>query len=208
MHAMAACVIQVAAWCCRSALSFQRMRRASLHLAQKRCRADFGSSFGKVVSWQTVMYSVMRCDCDSAACHAGYCVILQSRFEDPADAQGIIARGPEALQSQFSSGFGMVLNLLHTRTMDDARAFVQRSFNNFLGGWNTSHLLTGPQILRVLFTMAGVTFLGAGLLPPVCNAPSRCVHVCTCNSIHARFPLSTQEHSGLSHALAGHVRHL
>ena len=64
---------------------------------------------------------------------AGYCVVLQSRFEDPTDAQGIIARGPEALQSQFSSGFGMVLNLLHSRSMDEARAFVQRSFNNYLG---------------------------------------------------------------------------
>ena len=60
---------------------------------------------------------------------------MQSRFEDPTDAQGIIARGPEALQSQFSSGFGMVLNLLHTRSMDEARAFVQRSFNNYLGAW-------------------------------------------------------------------------
>jgi superfamily II RNA helicase len=60
-------------------------------------------------------------------------VVLQSRFEDPADAQGIIARGPEALQSQFASGFGMVLNLLHTRSLEEARAFVQRSFNNYLG---------------------------------------------------------------------------
>lgn len=64
---------------------------------------------------------------------AGYCVVVQSRFEDPADAQGIIARGPEALQSQFASGFGMVLNLLHTRSLEEARAFVQRSFNNYLG---------------------------------------------------------------------------
>ena len=60
-------------------------------------------------------------------------MVLQSRFEDPADAQGIIARGPEALQSQFASGFGMVLNLLHTRSLEEARAFVQRSFNNYLG---------------------------------------------------------------------------
>ena len=76
---------------------------------------------------------VWREDTRVACGVAGYCVVLQSRFEDPADAQGIIARGPEALQSQFSSGFGMVLNLLHTRSMDEARAFVQRSFNNYLG---------------------------------------------------------------------------
>ena len=63
----------------------------------------------------------------------GYCVVLQSKFEDAEDAQGIIARGPEALQSQFSSGFSMVLNLLHTRSMEAARAFLQRSFDNYLG---------------------------------------------------------------------------
>ncbi len=72
--------------------------------------------------------------------------MLQSRFEDPTDAQGIIARGPEALQSQFSSGFGMVLNLLHTRSMDEARAFVQRSFNNYLGA--CSCVLTVVHVLR------------------------------------------------------------
>ena len=69
----------------------------------------------------------------SSGCCTGYCVVLQSKFEDAEDAQGIIARGPEALQSQFSSGFGMVLNLLHTRSMEAARAFVQRSFDNYLG---------------------------------------------------------------------------
>lgn len=60
-------------------------------------------------------------------------MVLQSKFEDAEDAQGIIARGPEALQSQFSSGFGMVLSLLHTRSVEAARAFVQRSFDNYLG---------------------------------------------------------------------------
>jgi len=142
-----------------------------------------------VVSWQTVMYSVMRCDCDSAACHAGYCVILQSRFEDPADAQGIIARGPEALQSQFSSGFGMVLNLLHTRTMDDARAFVQRSFNNFLGGWNTSYLLTGPQTLWFFSPWLVSHFLYGAPHPCVQCSFKVCVYVCTCRLVHAPFLL-------------------
>jgi hypothetical protein len=76
---------------------------------------------------------VQACMLTCGGLPAGYCVVLQSRFEDPADAQGIIARGPEALQSQFASGFGMVLNLLHTRSLEEARAFVQRSFNNYLG---------------------------------------------------------------------------
>lgn len=64
---------------------------------------------------------------------AGNCVVLQSRFEDPEDVHGIIMRGPEALQSQFSTGYGMVLNLLHSRSLAEAREFIQRSFSNYLG---------------------------------------------------------------------------
>ncbi|KAK9908752.1 hypothetical protein WJX75_002337 [Coccomyxa subellipsoidea] len=64
----------------------------------------------------------------------GNCVVLQSRFEDPEDVHGIIMRGPEALQSQFSTGYGMVLNLLHSRSLAEAREFIQRSFSNYLGG--------------------------------------------------------------------------
>ena len=66
-------------------------------------------------------------------CRAGHCVVLQSRFEDAGDAAAIITRGPEPLQSQFRSGYGMALNLLHSRSLDAARAFIQRSFNNYLG---------------------------------------------------------------------------
>ncbi|BDA41503.1 probable helicase HelY [Coccomyxa sp. Obi] len=64
----------------------------------------------------------------------GNCVVLQSRFEEPEDVHGIIMRGPEALQSQFSTGYGMVLNLLHSRSLAEAREFIQRSFSNYLGG--------------------------------------------------------------------------
>lgn len=46
---------------------------------------------------------------------------------------GIIMRGPEALQSQFSTSYGMVLNLLHSRSLAEAREFIQRSFSNYLG---------------------------------------------------------------------------
>lgn len=66
-------------------------------------------------------------------CSAGNCVVLQSRFEEPEDVHGIIMRGPEALQSQFSTGYGMVLNLLHSRSLAEAREFIQRSFSNYLG---------------------------------------------------------------------------
>ena len=48
-------------------------------------------------------------------------------------AGALLARGPEALRSQFTSSYSMVLNLLHARDLDEARAFVQRSFSNYLG---------------------------------------------------------------------------
>eukprot|EP00884_Botryococcus_braunii_P013752 jgi/Botrbrau1/22378/Bobra.0002s0055.1 len=64
----------------------------------------------------------------------GNCVVVQSRFEEAGDAVGIIARGPEPLASQFSTSYSMVTNLLSTRTLDEARAFISRSFNNYLGG--------------------------------------------------------------------------
>ncbi len=90
--------------------------------------------------------------------HAGNCVVLQSRFEDPEDVHGIIMRGPEALQSQFATGYGMVLNLLHSRSLAEARAFIQRSFSNYLGAlllpafWSSFTLAVHSCVL-LLFLM-------------------------------------------------------
>ena len=63
---------------------------------------------------------------------AGNCVILQNRYEEGEVAWDIIRKGPERLQSQFAAGYGMVLNLLYTRTLDEAKAFIGRSFNTYL----------------------------------------------------------------------------
>jgi len=60
-------------------------------------------------------------------------VIVQSRWEEAAQAAALLAAGPEPLRSQFGVGFGTALNLLATRSLDEARAFVQRSFANYLG---------------------------------------------------------------------------
>lgn len=35
---------------------------------------------------------------------------------------------------QFTTGYSMVLNLLYTRTLEEARAFLDRSFAAYLGG--------------------------------------------------------------------------
>lgn len=64
----------------------------------------------------------------------GHCVILQTPWEDAETAWHIIKKGPEALRSQFSTGYGMVLNLLFTRGREEARAFLDRSFSRYLGG--------------------------------------------------------------------------
>ena len=64
----------------------------------------------------------------------GYCVIVQSRWEDPEFAYDIIRRGPEPLRSQFTTNYGMALNLLWTRTMEEAREFLDRSYARHLSG--------------------------------------------------------------------------
>lgn len=63
----------------------------------------------------------------------GHAVLLQTRFEGPKEAFGIIRGGPEPLTSQFTTGYSMVLNLLATRSLQEAKAFVQRSFSHYLG---------------------------------------------------------------------------
>lgn len=63
----------------------------------------------------------------------GHAVLLQTRFEGPKEAFGIIRGGPEPLTSHFTTGYSMVLNLLATRSLDEAKAFVQRSFSHYLG---------------------------------------------------------------------------
>lgn len=65
-------------------------------------------------------------------CIAGHCVILQNGYEEGQVAWDIIRKGPERLQSQFAAGYGMVLNLLHSRSLEEAKAFIDRSFNTYL----------------------------------------------------------------------------
>ena len=59
--------------------------------------------------------------------------MLQDRFDEPWRVVSILQQGPEPLQSHFATGYGMVLKLLHHRSLDFARAFVERSFFNYLG---------------------------------------------------------------------------
>jgi superfamily II RNA helicase len=64
----------------------------------------------------------------------GYCVVVQSRWEDPEFAYDIIKKGPEPLRSQFTTNYGMALNLLWSRTMEEAKEFLDRSYARHLSG--------------------------------------------------------------------------
>ena len=65
----------------------------------------------------------------------GHCVIAHGLGGGgPPGAAALLARGPERLASQFRPGYSMVLNLVATRSLADARAFVERSFGAYLGG--------------------------------------------------------------------------
>lgn len=59
-------------------------------------------------------------------------MVVQNRYEEGQAAWDIIRKGPERLQSQFAAGYGMVLNLLYSRSLDEAKAFIERSFNTYL----------------------------------------------------------------------------
>lgn len=68
-------------------------------------------------------------------------MLLQDRYGEPQDAIGLLRKGPEPLRSHFSTRYGMVLKLLHFRSLDSARKFVQRSFFNYLGAHSADSLL-------------------------------------------------------------------
>lgn len=62
----------------------------------------------------------------------GHSVILRSRFEGVLDAFRVVTADVDALKSKFMPTYGMVLNLLQTRSLDDSRKLIERSFGNFL----------------------------------------------------------------------------
>ncbi len=70
---------------------------------------------------------------------------MQNRYEEGQVAWDIIRKGPERLQSQFAAGYGMVLNLLYSRSLDEAKAFIERSFNTYLSEPPQPYTLTPPR---------------------------------------------------------------
>lgn len=62
----------------------------------------------------------------------GHCAMLRSRNEGAMDAFKVLTTDVDALESKFSPSYGMVLNLLSARPLEDAKKLVDRSFGNFL----------------------------------------------------------------------------
>jgi superfamily II RNA helicase len=62
----------------------------------------------------------------------GYVVTLQTPFEGAKDAANLATAGADPLRSQFTPSYGMVLNLLQTHTLKQAKELVERSFGQYV----------------------------------------------------------------------------
>ena len=62
----------------------------------------------------------------------GHVVAVQTRFEGAKEASYLATAKADALASQFTPSYGMVLNLLQTHTLDEAQELVERSFGQYL----------------------------------------------------------------------------
>ncbi len=72
----------------------------------------------------------------------GYVVTTQTRFEGAKEAANLATSEPDPLISQFTPTYGMVLNLLQTHNLEEARELVERSFGQFTA---TLHLQPQEQ---------------------------------------------------------------
>jgi superfamily II RNA helicase len=67
----------------------------------------------------------------------GYVVAVQTPFEGAKEAAYLATSKPDPLVSQFTPSYGMVLNLLQTHTLAEARELIERSFGQYMA---TLHL--------------------------------------------------------------------
>lgn len=62
----------------------------------------------------------------------GHVVTLQTPFEGAKEAAYLATSKPDPLVSQFTPSYGMVLNLLQTHTLEQAKELLERSFGQYL----------------------------------------------------------------------------
>lgn len=78
----------------------------------------------------------------------GYVVTVQTPFEGAKEAAYLATSGADPLVSQFTPSYGMVLNLLQTYTLEEARELLERSFAQYLA---TLYLKPQYEALQELF---------------------------------------------------------
>jgi len=79
----------------------------------------------------------------------GHVVTLQTPFEGAKEAAYLATSKADPLVSQFTPGYGMVLNLLQTHTLEQARELIERSFGQYLA---TLHLRPQYEYIAELQT--------------------------------------------------------
>ncbi|MCS6812859.1 MAG: DEAD/DEAH box helicase [Cyanobacteria bacterium] len=77
----------------------------------------------------------------------GHVVTLQTAFEGAKEAAYLATSKADPLVSQFTPSYGMVLNLLQTHTLPEAKELVERSFGQYLA---TLHLQPQRQAIANL----------------------------------------------------------
>ena len=82
----------------------------------------------------------------------GHVVTLQTPFEGAKEAAYLATSKADPLVSQFTPGYGMVLNLLQTHTLEQARELIERSFGKYLA---TLHLRPQYEQIAQLQTQLG-----------------------------------------------------
>ncbi|MEM0982298.1 MAG: helicase-related protein, partial [Cyanobacteria bacterium P01_H01_bin.58] len=70
----------------------------------------------------------------------GYVVTVETPFEGAKEAAYLATGGADPLVSQFTPSYGMVLNLLQTHSLEEARSLIARSFGQYI-----ANLQLAPQ---------------------------------------------------------------
>ena len=84
----------------------------------------------------------------------GYVVTVQTPFEGAKEAAHLATSSADPLVSQFAPSYGMVMNLLQTHSLDQARDLVERSFGQYLADLNLA-----PQIQNLESVMEQIAKL-------------------------------------------------
>ncbi|MDP6309628.1 MAG: DEAD/DEAH box helicase, partial [Prochlorococcus sp.] len=92
----------------------------------------------------------------------GYVVTVQSRFEGVREAGQLATSPADPLVSQFTPGYGMVLNLLQRHDLKKARELVERSFGRYLASLD---LVDDEELLEQLRLQLGQLKGVAGDVP-------------------------------------------